>query len=71
MSNHPEPIAVNRVDKLVFYDDNVVRPFVNMLDGDGDETDDPMQALAVVVMINENCWQCIDLRNFTRNRVLH
>lgn len=72
MSSDPEPMMVNRADKLVLYDDNVVRPFDKMFDGDGDETDDPMEALAVTVMVRKDSWHCIDLRDFPIiERVLH
>lgn len=60
----PEPVALNRHERKIFYDDGVCRPFVNMFDRDGDETDDPAEAVAVVVMIDEHHWNAIDLRMF-------
>lgn len=57
----PEPVALNRLLKLIFYDDGIERPFASMFDEFGDETDDPALALVVVVKVADDNWSCIVL----------
>jgi len=63
MSALPEAVAISRSQRLALFDDDVLRPFANMIDRDGDEIDNSAEAILVVVQVLDK-WVVLDLREF-------
>lgn len=57
-------IAINLPAGLARMEDGSTREITNMLDCDGDETDDAVAALAVVVKDRDDRWLTLDLLDF-------
>lgn len=60
-------VAVNVGRREAVLDDDTVIPITNLLDDEGEETDDPEEAVAAVACEAEDRWHTIDLRDFTRD----
>lgn len=56
--------AVNLYSRLALASDGRMCAITNMLDGDGDDTDEPDRALAIVVHYDEETWVSLDLSDF-------
>jgi len=64
----PTVDGVNLRARLALISDGTTRPITNMLDVDGDETDDPADAVSVVCggpdAAGRDCWWALDLADY-------
>lgn len=60
----PEVVAVNLASRFALTSDDVILRFDKMFDCDGDETDRPEEAVAVIAQHPDGQWWTIDLRAF-------
>lgn len=56
-----ELVSLNTSRKLAMFDDGSSRPFSVMLDIDGDETENVVDAIVVVVQTPNGRWMTIDM----------
>lgn len=59
-----EIVAVNRAKRLALTDRGEVCPLTNLFDAYGDETDDPIEAIAAVAKLDADHWFSIDLTQY-------
>jgi hypothetical protein len=58
--------AVNIADKVVLTDCGNVVPVTYMMDADGEETEDAAAALVWVVLLPDDSWAALDLREYAQ-----
>lgn len=56
--------AINVRRRVVLLDSGVVAPITNMIDVDGDETDDPAEYFVAIVHLPCGMWACCYLCEF-------
>jgi hypothetical protein len=57
-------IAIKASEQVALLADNTTRPFDMMFDEDGDETDDPDEAVAAIVQLSDDAWDTFTFDEF-------
>lgn len=70
MTGEPDVRAVNLDLRKVMLDDGELANITNLLDADGDETDDPELAEAAVFQYPSGRWGSLDLSQFRSGETL-
>lgn len=60
--------AINLYERLAILDDDQVVKLISMFDIDGEETDDPEEAITAVAELPGDYWEVVDLEEFERVR---
>ena len=64
-----EIIAINRIDLSALTDDGSVCPITNLLDADGDQTDDVSEAVVAIVRVAIDEWHVVILSDYETAQV--
>lgn len=59
-------VAVNLTGRIALANDDTICDITNLLDADGDETDNPDEAIAAVACYDDETWFSIRLDDFEK-----